>query len=121
MSLLLFIMGLPLLTAVVLTLVSRKQRAVFRGAAMSATLASMVLAIYVFTQFQTELGAIPASEDSPPQPAPGENVTNPKLNLPPPGQRCPGRCVLAWRRWGPGPSDDRRHGDRQRRRVHRRP
>jgi len=58
-------MGLPLLTAVALTLVPRGQRAVFRWAAMGATLASMVLAIYVFTQFQTELGAVPASGDSP--------------------------------------------------------
>ena len=57
-------MGLPLLTAVGLTLVSRERRAVFRMGAMGATLASMVLAIYVFTQFQTELGAIPASGDS---------------------------------------------------------
>ena len=50
MSLLTFIMGLPLIMAMILTLVPADKRAVFRWGAMLSTLASMLLAIYVFAQ-----------------------------------------------------------------------
>ena len=40
-------MGLPLIMAMILTLVPADKRAVFRWGAMLSTLASMLLAIYV--------------------------------------------------------------------------
>ena len=54
-------MGLPLIMAMILTLVPADKRAVFRWGAMLSTLASMLLAVYVFAQFDAVLAA---SQDS---------------------------------------------------------
>ena len=54
-------MGLPLSMAMILTLVPADKRAVFRWGAMLSTLASMLLAVYVFAQFDA---ALAASQDS---------------------------------------------------------
>ena len=54
-------MGLPLIMAMILTLVPADKRAVVRWGAMLSTLASMLLAIYVFAQFDAVLAA---SQDS---------------------------------------------------------
>ena len=48
-------MGLPLIMAMILTLVPADKRAVFRWGAMLSTLASMLLAIYVFARFDAAL------------------------------------------------------------------
>ena len=57
-------MGLPLIMAVILMLVPAEKRAVFRWGAMLSTLASLLLAIYVFAQFDTALAASQNVDDT---------------------------------------------------------
>ena len=64
MSPLIIIMGLPLIIAGVLTLVPADKRAVFRWGAILSTLASLLLAIYVFAQFDAALAASQDVDDT---------------------------------------------------------
>ena len=57
-------MGLPLIMAAIMTLVPAEKRAVFRWGAMLSTLASLLLAIYVFAQFDAVLAASQDSVDT---------------------------------------------------------
>ena len=55
MSPLTIIMGLPLIMAVILALVPRENRSIFRLGSIVATLGSLLLAIYVFDKFDDRL------------------------------------------------------------------
>ena len=55
MSPLTIIMGLPLIMAVILALVPRENRSIFRLGSIVATLGSLLLAIYVFGKFDDRL------------------------------------------------------------------
>ena len=55
MSPLTIIMGLPLIMAIILALVPRENRLIFRFGSILATLGSLLLAIYVFDKFDDRL------------------------------------------------------------------
>ncbi len=48
-------MGLPLVMAIILALVPREKRSVFRYGTLAATFGSLLIAIYVFGQFESQL------------------------------------------------------------------
>ena len=55
MSPLTIIMGLPLVMAIILALVPRENRSIFRYGTLAATFGSLLIAIYVFGQFESQL------------------------------------------------------------------
>jgi len=59
MSVLVIIMGLPLIVALALSLVPADKRAVFRWGTIGATLGSLLVALWVFVQFNSQLETDP--------------------------------------------------------------